>query len=314
MIRALSATYRNCEITGLAEKARALSDYVAQTSLSAYVILETCNRVELYSTQDAGLPGFRKMTGQDAVRHLFRVACGLDSMLLGENEILCQVKKACQKAVSDGHCYQELTEAFSSAIRLGSRVRSKTGITDGKTSIASLAVDYALTQREYPAESVLVVGSGSMGAKIACALKNRGVKQIFLANRRRERALRLAEKVGGVVADFRMLRSLLESSSIVFTATSAPHVIIRRETVPAGKRTLFLDLGVPPDVSSDVEGIGGIKVLRLAHFREVAEKNSLSKAREALKAEAMIEEALLRFTRVRHPPEHRLSLHDAAAL
>ncbi len=262
MIYSLHVTFRDVGVGGLGGKSRRLSDY-AGNNLSDYVLLNTCNRAELYSTNEADLEGFKKVSGVNAIRHLLRVACGLDSMLLGENEILGQVRRAYHTALSEGHCSGELSSVVESAVRLGRSVRAKTRIGEGRTSVASLAVEYVLEQKDYEAGEVLVVGSGVMGSKVACALKNRGVKQIFLANRRKERAEGLARKVDGVVADYRRLPEFLKEASVVFTVTSAPHTIIRPEMVPAGRKILFVDLGVPCNVSGQVEGIAGVRVVRL---------------------------------------------------
>jgi len=290
MINCVYATFREVGLGGLNDSSRVLAEYVQSSGLGDYVLCNTCNRAEAYSTENIDWTGFRKASGVDAVRHLYRVACGLESMLAGENEILGQVKKAYLNAVSEGHCSREMSKLFESACRLGSRARAKTRISEGRTSIASLAVEHVLSQNTYPADEVLVVGSGTMGSKIASALRNRGVRQIFLANRRRERAEKLAEKVGGKVADYRRIGEFLGKSSVVFTATSAPHAIIKPWMIPEGSRILFVDLSVPYDVSEDVKSLQGVEVIRLDYFRGIAEKNSLEKTREVEKVEAMIDE------------------------
>lgn len=293
MIYTLHSTYKTDGIGCLGEKGKVLADYVNDSALNDYVLLNTCNRAELYSTTDVGSDGFDKCKGTDAVRHLFSVACGLNSMVLGENEILGQVKGALRQALDEGHMGDELSRVFDSAIKLGSRVRARTKISHGKTSIASLAVDYALNQTKYPSDRVLVIGSGAMGSKIACALKNRGVNQIFLANRRIGRARELAGKVGGEVVDYGRLGEFLGKTSLVFTSTGAPHAIIRAGSIPL-KEMLFVDLAVPADVTDEVAALGNVEVVRLEHFRQIAEKNAQEKSGEVGKVNAMIEESIKR--------------------
>ena len=289
MIYCIGSTHKTDGIENLSEKRRELSEHVCGMGISDYVLLTTCNRVELYSTSELEFDGFERLEGLDAIRHLFRVAAGLESMVVGENEVLGQVREAYKTAISGGHCSDELSQVFESAVRIGGRVRAKTRISEGKTSIASIAVDYALNQDTYPTERVAVIGSGSMGAKIASALKNKGVAQIFLANRRMDRARALAEKVGGKVVDYHRLREFLGNTDVVFTATSAPHPIIRADMIFKGKNTLFIDLGVPPDVSEKVDGINGVEVVRLAYFKGIADENNKGKKQEALKAQAVID-------------------------
>lgn len=292
MINCTYATFRDVGLENLNQKSRDLTNYVKHSDLSNYVLLNTCNRSELYSTDDIECNGFRKAEDIEAAKHLFVVACGLDSMVLGENEILGQVRQAYKTARSEGHCSKILSNVFESACRLGGRVRAKTKISDGKTSIASLAVDYVLGQDQYPVGEVLVVGSGTMGSKIACALKNKKIKQIFLANRRMERAKWLAEKVGGKVVDYGRISEFLGKTSVVFTATGAPHPIIRPEMLSAGARVLFVDLGMPYDVSDEVGDLENAEVVRLDYFRGIAEKNALKKGAEVRRVEEMIEENL----------------------
>ncbi len=290
MISCVYISHKECVIGDLGCRFDRLTSLIEQLSVGDYVLLNTCNRVELYSTSEVELEGFRMLRGFDAIKHLFRVSCGLESMILGENEILSQLREAHRNAVSCGHCRGELSHLFTAAAALGAKVRSKTNISRGKTSIASLAVDYALEKRSF--DEALVIGSGVIGSKIACALKNRGVKRIFLANRRRGRAERLAAKVGGVVFDYSRIDDLLVKSPVVFTATSAPHPIIRADMVSSGAGTLFVDLGVPYDVAGDVGEFENVELVRLDYFEQISRLNSLRKGEEVVKVEELIDEAI----------------------
>lgn len=291
MIYNIGATYQSVGIGSLSDRAKSLSNFARHSSLRDYVLLNTCNRAELYSTDNLELNGFDKCLGDDAIRHLFKVACGLDSMIVGENEILGQIKVAMADAEAEGHIDDVLSDVFNRAVRLGSRVRAKTKIAYGKTSVASIAVDYALNQSEYPVDEVLVIGSGELGSKIACALKNKGVNQIFLANRCSSRAKRLAEKVSGSVADYKRLPKYLKSASVVFTATGAPHSIIRPEMI-ADNRILFVDLGIPYDVSEDARALKNVDVVRLEHFEKISAENRLAKSEQIKKVKNMIEDGI----------------------
>ncbi|MBU4265986.1 MAG: glutamyl-tRNA reductase [Candidatus Altiarchaeota archaeon] len=295
MLYNLKTTYRDIGIGRLGSKFDEFEGYTRYSELNDYVSLFTCNRAELYSDQYMNLDGLPVEKGRKALEHLFRVSCGLDSMILGENEILSQVKKAHRSAIEEGHCCEHLSAFFDSAIRLGKKARAKTRISHGKTSIASMAVDYAFNLGEFSPDKVLILGSGMLSGKIATALKNKGTEKILLSNRYLERARILADKVGGKAFGLDRLPKLLNEVEIVFSATSAPHPIITPDKIPRNREILLVDLAVPADVSKEVDRLKNVKVLRLDFFKAIAQENILAKKEEIKKVELMIQNELERF-------------------
>ena len=296
MLYNVRTTFRETKIGELGSKSKELQRYLFDSNIDDYVLLSTCNRTEIYSTKKLSSDnGFLVENREDALEHLFRVSCGLDSMLIGENEILSQLKCAYSNAVKEGHCSEYLSRFFTSAIKLGSMVRAKTNISLGKTSIASIAVDHVIENENYPKDKILIIGSGMFAKKIANALKNKGVEKIILSNRHFDRAQGLAKEVSGIAVRFDDLHDLLKESSIAFSATSAPHAIITPEKIPCDRNILLVDLAVPYDVSEDVSRMENVKVLHLDFFEKIANYNKKNKEKEILKVEGIINEELERF-------------------
>jgi len=295
MLYNLKTTYRDIGIGRLGSKFDEFEEYTQYSDLNDYVPLFTCNRAELYSTQYINLNGLSVEGGRGALEHLLRVSCGLDSMVLGENEILSQVKNAHRSAIEEEHCSEHLSTFFDSAIKLGKKARAKTRISHGKTSIASMAVDYVSGRGEFNPDKVLIIGSGMLSGKLAMALKNKGTENILLSNRYLERARILADKVGGKAFGLDRLSELLNRVDIVFSATSAPHPIITPDKIPGNKEILLVDLAVPPDVSKEVDKLKNVRILRLGFFEAIAKENLLAKKEEIKKVELMIHNELERF-------------------
>ena len=295
MLYNLKTTYRDIGIGRLGSKFNEFEDYTRYSDLNDYVSLFTCNRAELYSTQYMNLDGLPVEEGRGALEHLLRVSCSLDSMVLGENEILSQVKKAHRSAIEEEHCSEHLSTFFDSAIKLGRRARARTQISHGKTSIASMAVDYVSKCGEFNPDKVLIMGSGMLSGKLATALKNKGTEKILLSNRYLERARILADKVGGKAFGLDRLPELLNGVDLVFSATSAPHPIITPNKIPTNREILFVDLAVPPDVSKEVDKLKNVRVLRLDFFEAIAKENLMAKKEEIKKVELMIQNELERF-------------------
>ncbi len=295
MLYNLKTTYRDTGIGRLGSKFNEFEDYIQHSDLNDYVPLFTCNRAELYSTQYMNLDGLPVEGGRGALEHLLRVSCGLDSMVLGENEILSQVKNAHRSAIEKEHCSEHLSTFFDSAIRLGRRARAKTRISHGKTSIASMAVDHVFSTAEFRPDKVLILGSGMISGKLATALKNKGAENILLSNRHLERAQILADKVGGKAFGLDRLPELLSVVDIVFSATSAPHPVITPDKIPLDREILLVDLAVPPDASKEVDKLKNVKVVRLDFFEAIAKENLLAKKEEIKKVELMIQNELERF-------------------
>ncbi|MFZ2456063.1 MAG: hypothetical protein WAX07_06270 [Candidatus Altiarchaeia archaeon] len=300
MIYNIRTSYRDCQPEELGTRAGNLREYIERVGPADYVPLFTCNRAEVYSTNPLGgtdVNGFISGAGVPAIEHLFRVACGLDSMTLGETEILAQVKRAHEGALESGHCSERLSGIFDSAIKLGRKARSRTQISHGKTSLASIAVDDVLSEKyaeKYDTSKILVIGSGMIAGKLAAALKNKKIETIFISNRHYDKAQELAVRVGGQAFDLEKLPELLDAVQVVFCATSAPHAIINQGMIPKNRRILFVDLGVPYNVFLEAENSVDIEVLRLDYFMEQIRESYKRKESEIKIVEKMIDDEIKR--------------------
>ena len=257
-----------------------------------FVPLITCNRAEVYSSKPIRFDGYKTRKGKDAAKHLFRVACGIDSMVIGENEISAQVRDALQKAkINNKLKNEELEFFFIRALRLAKKARAETKINFGKTSIPSIAVDFAVNK--FHPKKVLVIGSGMLAGKISKALSTKGIDEIILSNRHYKRALKLAKKVNAKAARLDNLKKLLTRVNVVFSTTSCPIPVIYKKDIPKDKLTI-IDLAVPYDVDKEVDKLPNVEVIRLEHFKKIANKNLKQKRAEIKKVEKMIDNELQR--------------------
>ncbi len=289
-----------------------LSDIRSVEGLSGAVILSTCNRVEFYASSLCpvrafeGLQGvLRRRTGIDAplychntpgsVRHLFRVASGLDSMVIGETEILGQVKQAYSAASSAGATSSQLNKLFQHAFRVAKHVRTETQITRGPTSVGSVAVDLAgkifgnLADRR-----VMVLGAGETSERTARSLVSRGVRTVIVSNRTFERAARLAEEIGGMAIHFDHWTNAFADVDILICSTSAPHFLLTREKLapllrPRGGRPLFvIDLAVPRDADPAINELDGVFLYDIDSLETIVSQSLEIRRGEVLRCEEMI--------------------------
>lgn len=292
----LRLTHKEIEMKRIPEAGQKLQEFVLENSVNDYVLLETCNRAELYCNGIGITPldGFVFESGERAFRHLLRVACGLESFVIGETEILSQLRDAYQLAKQEGHCSSELGAYLEAAIRIGRRVRYLTGISRGKVSIVSLALDYVQDLLDgLGGKRVLVIGAGDIGSKVARALKCKNVEKILVANRRYERAVELAREIGAKAYSLSHLDELLSRVDIVICATSAPHLIVTKERVKAADRKLVVvDLSVPRNVDEAIRDLGNVKLITFEDLASKANENLRERAHEVVKVERMIEREL----------------------
>jgi glutamyl-tRNA reductase len=288
------------------------------------VALSTCNRTELYVvagdpveaetallgmlSRRAGirptelLEGIYSHRNCDAARHLFRVAAGLDSMIVGEAEVQGQVKRAYELALSLGSTGPLTNKVFRAALATGKRVRTETRISSGHSSVASVAVDLARDAvGDLEARHVLVIGAGETAELTARALHERGVHTMFVANRRRERALALADRFGGEAIGFDDLPAELGRADIVLSSTASPHAILGAEEVAevmasrAGRPLLLIDLAVPRDIDPECASIPGVRLADVDHLHDQVHRHRAHRTVEAVAAEGIVEEEIQRF-------------------
>ena len=281
-------------------------------------ILSTCNRTEMYAVVDDAddarpvLEEYLASMTDDAVsvadflfyyrdeeciRHLLRVAASLDSLVVGEGQILSQVKKTYSIARDTGTTGTVLNTLFHRAIAAGKKVRTKTRIAYNAVSISYAAVELAKNVfGDLSRSNVLVLGAGEMSELTARHLVDNGVKTVFVSNRNFERAAALAEKFRGVAVPFEDFMKSAMDADIVITSTGAPHYIIRAWDVAHlmpkrhGRPIIFIDIAVPRDVEPEVEAIAGVSLYNIDALEAVVESNLRERAQEAVAAEAIIEE------------------------
>jgi len=303
---------------------RLLGELREQPDVLEAVVLSTCNRTELYLVvgdpveaetavvgmlaRRAGLrptellEGVYSLRNCDAARHLYRVAAGLDSMVVGEAEVQGQVKRAYELALAQRTTGPMTNKLFRAALETGKRVRSETAISEGRNSVASVAVDLALdTIGDLTDRHVLIVGAGEVAELTAEALHARGVATLFVANRRRERAQSLARRFGGTTIAFDELPAELERADIVVASTSSPHALIEAEDLApvmaarGGRPLLLIDIAVPRDVDPSCAEIAGVTVANIDDLQGVVERHKLVRRAEARKAEGIVEEEIRTF-------------------
>ena len=271
-------------------------------SIVEYIEISTCNRKE-YFIHNKHIPEDEELLshenksividyGQSAVMHLLRMTSGLESMIVGEDQILGQVKDAKHKAVKDRHCGKILDAIFTKAIHVGQVVRNKTNINKGSVSIGSAAIDLAEKYiGDLENKSVLVIGAGKMGKLVAKALAEKDLNAIFVANRTYYVAVDLAKDLGGEAILFNDLEKYLATADLVISATSAPHPIITKERLLKSPRDyeslMLIDIANPRDISEDVLELG-VKSFNIDNLREIAEINTNLRKKEFAEAENII--------------------------
>lgn len=300
-IPAALATLRE---TGLAEEA---------------VILSTCNRVEIYAAtsleprqafaelqeflvrihdyRDPLTDELYKFSGHEAVEHLFKVACGLDSMVLGETEILGQLKKAYDLALQQQRTGARLNKTFQRAFNVAKQIRTETSIQRGSISVASVAVELAekvfdsLNHRQ-----VMVIGAGETSEKAARALLSRGAHSVIVSNRSHDRAVALATELGGRAVHFEEWAGEFASIDIVISSTSAPHYVLDRARLEPlmhlrkNRALLLIDIAVPRDIEPEVNFMEDVYLYNIDDLQAIAADYLRQRQEEIARCETIIRE------------------------
>ena len=251
------------------------------------VLFETCSRTELYW-------GEGELLAQTA-RHLFRVASGLESPLLGEMAIQGQLKRCYYEAKDRWKLSASIHRLFQSAIHTGHRVRTETGIAKGAVSYPQVTVDMLCHEtQDLKGCVVSIIGVNEMTESILNFLSARGATNIILANRNYDKARLMAERYQAEAVQLEAKPYLLRVSDIVISATSAPHSIIHRSDFQGmcttGKKRLLFDLAIPHDIDEDVQHLPGVKLIQLSEIEQLAQQNINAREREVARCEAIIEE------------------------
>lgn len=243
---------------------------------------------------------FYNLSGTQCVRHLFRVAASLDSLIVGEGQILNQLKSAYQTARLGGHTDVLLNTLLNRAIAVGKKVRTETKIAYNSVSVSSAAVDLAKKiLGDLSQARILVVGAGTMSELTARHLIDKGARSIIVSNRNYAHAQELARKFGGQAIPYRELFNQATAADIIITSTGAPHYILTAENLgpllPArqGRPLVLIDIAVPRDVDPRLGEMEGVTVYNIDDLENVVDNNRQLRAGEALLAEQLIEEELL---------------------
>jgi glutamyl-tRNA reductase len=301
-----------------------LGELVASPAIQEAVALSTCNRTELYlvvrdpvagetavlSTlaRRAGirptelLDSIYSLRNCDAARHLYRVVSGLESMVIGESEVQGQVKRAYDLALAARTTGPLTNKLFRAALATGKRVRTETSISSGRGSVASVAVDAARgALGDLAAKHVLIVGAGETAELTAKALHAQGVTTMFVANRRRDRAIALAQRFGGVSGSFDALPAELERADIVVASTSSPHHLLGAEELGVvmadrpQRPLLLIDLAVPRDIEPECGELDGVTLLDIDGLQATVDRGLSVRRGEAVAAEGIVEEEIQAF-------------------
>jgi glutamyl-tRNA reductase len=301
-----------------------LRELTAHPAIGEAVALSTCNRTELYLlvtdpveaesavlallARRAGirptqlLDGIYALRNCDAARHLYRVASGLESMIVGEAEVQGQVKRAYEAALTARTTGPMTNKLFRAALATGKRVRTETAISAGRASVASVAVDAAQDALgDLTARHVLLIGAGETAELTARALHDHGVTTMFIANRRRDRAIALAQQFGGASGSFDALPGELTRADIVISSTSSPHTLLGAEELATvvgerhGRPLLLIDLAVPRDIDPACAELPGITVVDIDGLQAQVRSHISVRKAEARLAQGIVEEEIQAF-------------------
>ncbi|MFQ5913803.1 MAG: glutamyl-tRNA reductase [Nitrospinota bacterium] len=298
----------------------------ARSGVEETVLLSTCNRVEVYARtsdfegtcafiqefvgqfhevpQSVLKEHFYTMKTRETVRHLFRVVSGLDSMVVGEPQILGQVKSAYRAALEAGSTGLYLNQLFEKSFSVAKRVRTDTRVGENAVSVSYAAVELARKIfGEMKGRRMILIGAGQMAELAAQHLVELGASSLVVSNRSFERAQELARKFGGQAVGFSHVEAELVGADIVLCSTGAPHFIIRRDLVQRVMRhrrnrpMFFIDIAIPRDVEPEVQGIDNVYLYDIDDLEHVVAANIQERARDAQLAEALISEETRAFLR-----------------
>jgi len=304
---------------------RAAEELRARGILEETLVLSTCNRSEVYGVPPEAsrecAPGLSTFLSEfhsvrpdfldgslyhhydrEAVRHLFRVSAGLDSMLLGEAEILGQVREAYRFAHEQGATGPVLNRLFQGALEVGKRVRSETELGARPMSVASAGVK--LAERIFgklKERSALVLGAGAISEQVVAQLRDRGIAHLFVMNRSQERAESLVQQFGGKVVPWGEWESALQGQDVVVASISAEEPVLTREILARamaarGNRALLLmDLGLPRNIEASASGLYNVYVYNLDDLTDIVKQNRNARESEIPRAEAVVEEHVTKF-------------------
>jgi glutamyl-tRNA reductase len=293
--------------------------------LDEAVVLSTCNRSELYGVPAAAgsavteemeefLTSFHRISraelqgrlyrweGTEAVRHLYRVAAGLDSMLLGEAEILGQLRTAYGQALDHGSTGPILNRAFQGALEVGKRVRAETEVGARPMSVSLAGVK--LAERVFgnlKGRAALILGAGAVAEQVVEHLRNRHIGSLRVVNRSQDRAADLAQRMGGEAVAWEALETVLAAPDIIVTSVGSTGQVVSRDMLEraiaarGGRPVFVVDLGVPRNVAAESSGLYNLYLYNIDDLGEIVEQNKRAREAELPRAEALITEHVAKF-------------------
>lgn len=308
-----------------AELPKAITELCALNHIEEAAVLSTCNRMEIYAVALSQHRGVKEITEwmskvsgvpisdirqhqfllyeREATKHLFEVSSGLDSLILGEGQILSQVKHVVKVGQGVPGFDRKISGLFKQAITVGKRVRTETQISSGSVSVSSAAVELAqmkLPENSFSSARILVVGAGKMGTLVIKHLISKGCKKITVVNRTEDKVSKIREEFTNIEIVYRPLSDLTSyasNSDVVFTCTASETLIFTKDQVqgfPASQR-LFIDISVPRNVESCVSDVEGTRVYNVDDLKEVVESNKRERFRKVVEARSIILEEVKEF-------------------
>ncbi len=311
------------EAVAFKEKSEALEEIRNLEGVEECIYLQTCNRIEIYlvseeakTTSATAKNWLAKKAGDheaevakaleintdnDAFNHLLRVTSGMESMVIGEDQILNQVWDAYLMADKAKTLGPILKHLFNRAMTVGRKVRSKTGINKGAVSIGSAAVELAVTiLGNLEDKKILVMGAGEIGTLVSKALARRCLSPIFIANRTYDRAVKLAEDLKGQAVRWDKFDEVMVDADVVICSTSAPHYLLTKEIIrhlmslrKNPTPMIIIDISNPRNVEKSVVEVGGAKLYCIDDLQMIAEKNKAQREKAIEKAQTLLDEELL---------------------
>ncbi len=299
----------------------ALGKLTSMEGVEEGMIVSTCNRVEIFARSKNGNCDLQQFVREyfgfcegeyepyifqheqlEAVKHVFRVASSLDSMVVGESQILGQVKEAYATARALGAVNSQLDQLLTRAFAVAKKVRNETTIASSSVSIASVAVELAeKIFGSLTGKSVYLVGAGKMCELAARHLIAHGAKKIYVGNRTFDRAVNLAEKFNGEAIPFERLYDTVPWADIIISSTGAPHAIFRKEhgekflQIRKNRPMFFIDIAVPRDIDPALNDLDGIFVYNIDDLQQVRQSHMGDRQKEAVRAESLVDEEVRRF-------------------
>lgn len=290
------------------------------------VILSTCNRVEIYFIpalpeedsdkiedflscfhhidKDIFRDSLYEYSNLEAVAHLFRVVSGINSLVIGENQILSQVKEAYRKAFQTGYTGKILNRLFQTSFEVAKIVRTKTGINRGAISVGSVAVELAeKTLGKLSSRKVMVLGAGEISGLVMKHLISRRIESIIVSNRSFKRAKILAREYAGEAIRFEKYLENIPQVDILISSTSAPHLLVKKKDIVSamkkrGEKDLFLiDLAIPRDIDPEVRKVRGVFLYNIDHLKQIVDSNFHERKQKLPHVERIIQENVEEFKR-----------------